>query len=44
VDDAISVLFDLPGFVVIECVELSDDVREVLIMQVEDVHRCPAAG
>jgi len=38
------VLFDLPGFVVIECVELSDDVREVLIMQVEDVHRCPRCG
>lgn len=39
-EDATSVLFDLPGFVVIECVELSDDdARRVVIMQVIDKPR-----
>jgi transposase len=44
VDDATSLLFDLPGFLVLECVELSDDVRQVLIMQSADEHGCPRCG
>lgn len=43
-DDATSVLFDLPGFVVIECVELDDGARRVLIMQVAVEHGCPRCG
>jgi len=44
VDDATSVLFDLPGFVVIECVELDDDARRVVIMQAAAEHGCPRCG
>ena len=43
-DDATSLLFDLPGFVVLECVELGDGVRQVLIMQSVDEHGCPRCG
>jgi transposase len=43
VDDATSVLFDLPGFIVIECVELDED-RRVVIMQVAVEHGCPRCG
>ncbi|MGI8678690.1 MAG: ISL3 family transposase [Jatrophihabitans sp.] len=43
-DDATSVLFDLPGFVVIECVELDDDARRTVIMQVAVEHGCPRCG
>jgi transposase len=44
VEDATSVLFDLPGFAVIECVELGDNVRRVVIMQVGDEHGCLRCG
>ncbi|MDQ2797579.1 MAG: hypothetical protein M3Y06_10515 [Actinomycetota bacterium] len=42
-DDATSVLFDLPGFAVIEGVELDDEARRTVIMQVasERRYRCP---
>lgn len=43
--DATSVLFDLPGFVVIECVEHDDgDGRRVVIMQLAIEHGCPDCG
>ena len=43
-EDATSVLFDLPGFAVVECVELGDDRRRVVIMQVAGEHGCPRCG
>ncbi len=43
-DVTTSVLFDLPGFVVVERVELEDGDRRVLIMQVAVEHRCPRCG
>jgi len=45
VDDATSLLFDLPGFRVVECVELDQgEARRVVIMQVADEHGCPRCG
>jgi transposase len=44
VEDATSVLFDLPGFAVIECVEIDDDRRRVVIMQTASEHGCPECG
>jgi transposase len=44
VDDATSVLFDLPGFVVCECVELDEGARRVVIMQAASEHACPRCG
>lgn len=43
--DATSLLFDLPGFRVIECVEdLESGVRRITVMGVGDVHGCPDCG
>jgi transposase len=44
VEDATSLLFDLPGFAVIECVELDDGGRRVVIMQALNEHGCPRCG
>ena len=43
VEDATSLLFDLPGFRVVECVEL-DEGRRVVIVQLADEHGCPRCG
>ena len=44
-EDATSVLFDLPGFAVVESVELPGGVgRRVVIMQVATEHGCPQCG
>lgn len=44
-EDATSLLFDLPGFAVIECVESPcGTARRVLIMQMVDEHGCPRCG
>lgn len=43
-EDATSLLFDLPGFAVIECVELDDAGRRVVIMQLDGEHGCPRCG
>lgn len=37
-------LFDLPGFRVIECVELDAGTRRVVIMQVAEEHGCQRCG
>lgn len=42
--DATSVLFDLPGFAVVECVEFGDAARRVVIMQTVGEHGCPRCG
>lgn len=40
--DATSLLFDLPGFRVIDCVEDSESGgRRITVMGVADVHGCP---
>lgn len=43
-DDATSVLFELPGFVVVECAGLDDGARKVVIMQAAVDHGCPRCG
>ena len=42
--DGTSVLFDLPGFRVVECVELDAGTRRLVIMQVAEEHGCPRCG
>jgi transposase len=44
VGDATSLLFDLPGFRVVECVELDGNARRVVIMQRVEEHGCPRCG
>lgn len=43
-DDATSLLFDLPGFRVVSCEETAPDGRRVVVMQVADAHACPRCG
>jgi hypothetical protein len=43
-DDGTSVLFDLPGFRVVECAELDVGTRRVVIMQVAEEQGCPRCG
>jgi hypothetical protein len=43
VEDATSVLFDLPGFAVIEYVELDDERCQAVIIQVADSAEARAA-
>src|SRR5512142_957796 len=42
-DDATTLLFDLPGFRVVSCEELPDG-RRVVVMQIIDEHACPRCG
>jgi transposase len=46
VEDATSLLFDLPGFRVVECTALDDGhrTRRVVVMQIHDEHGCPRCG
>jgi transposase len=44
VSDATSLLFDLPGFWVVSCEEISTGLRRVVVMQVADEHACPRCG
>src|SRR5512135_1357627 len=43
-DDATSLLFDLPGFRVVSCEENDIGGRRVVVMQVADEHACPCCG
>lgn len=43
-DDATSLLFDLPGFRVVSCEELQPGARRVVVMQLVDEHPCPRCG
>ena len=42
--DGSSLLFDLPGFRVVSCVEIPPGGRRVVVMQVADEHACPRCG
>jgi hypothetical protein len=44
VSDGTSLLFDLPGFRVVSCEEISPGARRVVVMLVADEHRCPRSG
>ena len=43
-DDATTLLFDLPGFRVVSCQEAPPDGRRVVVMQEADEHACPRCG
>lgn len=43
-DDAMSLLFDLPGFRVVSCEENDIGGRRVVVMQAADEHACPRCG
>lgn len=42
--NANSLSFDLPRLAVIECVELDEDRRRVVVTQLADEHGCRGAG
>jgi transposase len=43
-DDATSLLFDLPGFRVVSCEEIPSNQRRVVVMQRVAEHACPRCG
>lgn len=43
-DDATSLLFDLPGFRVVSCEEVPPEGRRVVVMQRVEEHGCPRCG
>src|SRR5512135_520470 len=43
-DDAMSLLFDLPGLWVVSCEEMPPDGRRVVVMQRAAEHGCPRCG
>ena len=43
-EDATSLLFDLPGFRVVACTRTPLGVRQVVVMQVADEHPYPRCG
>ncbi len=43
-DDGTTLLFDLPGFGVVECREDEHGLRQVVVMGVATEHGCPACG
>ncbi len=43
-DHGTTLLFDLPGFRVVECREDEDGERQVTVLGVEEEHACPACG
>lgn len=43
-DDATSLLFDLPGFRVVSVQEVSAQLRRVVVMQTGEEHACPCCG
>ncbi|MBA3800362.1 MAG: ISL3 family transposase [Geodermatophilaceae bacterium] len=42
--EATSLLYDLPGFVVVSCQEATPEERRVVVMQAADEHACPRCG
>ncbi|MBA2638389.1 MAG: transposase [Nocardioidaceae bacterium] len=42
--DATSLLYDLPGFVVVSCAGTTSTDRRVVVMQAVDEHACPRCG
>jgi len=44
VSEATSLLYDLPGFVVVSCQEATPEERWVVVMQAADEHACPRCG
>ena len=43
-EDGTTLLFDLPGFRVVECVENEIGQRHVLVMGTKSLHACPDCG